>query len=401
MRRRAERARPSASGIVTLPPAPDLGAPAGGAVEVSVVIPSYNYGHFIDECLASIYAQRGVRYEIILVDDGSSDDTAARVARHASRITYLRQDNQGQSAARNTGLAACRGRYIQLLDADDLLGLGSLAARVAALQTRGERAMVVCRNQFFSERGSGSTPRTHGAWGLVERDLLIHLLRLNIAPPHAFLMPRMVLDDIGGFDASYRGAEDYDFVLRACAAGYLPTYCATGLVYYRKHTTSMGATKARNRAYPFDVLVHRKKHQGAYGATLAAALETPAGALALSDGVLHTAGIIDPAVNAAGRAEMVTIAKARLLRFMALAEQAGGTLNGTARLFLARIASRADALQRIADPELTELVASVLRRHHRWPQVAANLLSRFPYASYDDQALLAATLRRFLPVVRR
>ena len=398
MPRSAERARPSAPGIVsvTLPPAPDLVTAADGAVEVSVVIPSYNYGHFIDECLASIYAQRGVRYEIILVDDGSSDDTPARVAPHAARITYLRQDNQGQSAARNTGLAACRGRYIQLLDADDLLGPGSLAARVAALQARGERAMVVCRSQLFSERGIRPTPRTHGAWHLFERDLVTHLLRLNIAPPHAFMMPRTLLDDIGGFDASYRGAEDYDFVLRACGAGYLPTYCATGRVYYRKHTGSMGASKARNRAYPFDVLVHRKKHQAAYGARLAAALETPAGALALSDGVLHTADIIDPAVNAAGRAEMVTIAKARLLRFLALAEQAGGILTGTARLYLARIALRADALQRIGDPELIALVARVLQRHHRWPQVVAGVFGGFPYARYDDRALLAAILKRFL-----
>lgn len=384
---------------VTLPPAPDLVGATGGAVDVSVVIPSFKYGHFIDECLASIYAQRGVRYEIILIDDGSTDDTAVRVAPHASRISYVRQDNRGQSAARNAGLAVCRGRYIQLLDADDLLGPGSLAARVAALQARDERAMVVCRNRFFAQRGSGPTPPTHGSWGLFEHDLLTHLLRLNIAPPHAFLMPRTLVDDIGGFDANYRGAEDYDFFLRACGAGYVPSYCAAGLVYYRKHNGSMGAIKARNRGYPFDVLVHRKKHQGEYGAPLDAALETPAGALALSDGVLSTASIIDPVVNAAGRAEMVAIAKVRLGRFLALVEQGGGAIDGSARLFLARIASRAEAVRRIADPELTGLIREVLNRHHRWPRVVADVLSRFPYQSYDDRALLAANLKRVLPAV--
>ena len=290
---------------MTLPPAPDLVVTTDRAVDVSVVIPSYNYGQFIDECLASVYAQRG----------------------------------------------------------------------------------------------SGATPVTHGAWGLVERDLLTQLLRLNIAPPHAFLIPRSAVEDIGGFDASYRGAEDYDFFLRVCGAGYLPSYCAEGLVYYRKHTSSLGATKARNRGYPFDVLVHRKKHQGAYGALLSAALDTAAGALALSDGVLVTASIIDPAVNATGRAEMVAIAKHRLQRFLVLAEQDGGPLNETARLCLARIASRAVALRQIADPELDDAVKTVLQIHHRWPRAAAGVLSRFPYLSYDDRALLAANLKRILPAV--
>ena len=229
---------------------------------------------------------------------------------------------------------------------------------------------------------------------------MTQMLRLNIAPPHAFLMPRAVLDDIGGFDASYRGAEDYDFFLRACGAGYVPYYCSTGLVYYRRHGASMGAAKAGNRSYPFDVLVHRKKHQGAYGACLNAALETPAGALALSDGVLHTASVIDPAANASGRAEMVMIAKTRLQHFLLLAAEAGGALSKTARLYLARIALRSDALHEMGDPELVALVANVLKRHHRWPHIAADAIRRVPYSCYDDRAVLAAHFKRMLSIWR-
>src|SRR5215210_6468575 len=91
---------------------------------VSVVVPTYNYGRFIGETLDSLRAQTYDEWECVVVDDGSTDDTegvVARVSAADARVRYVRQANQRQAVAKNTGLAESCGRYVQFLDADDLL----------------------------------------------------------------------------------------------------------------------------------------------------------------------------------------------------------------------------------------------------------------------------------------
>src|SRR6266566_518104 len=88
--------------------------------EVSVVIPAFNAGRTITAALQSVFAQTYRRYEVIVVDDGSADDTALRVAEWGSRIQYVRQANGGPGAARNEGIRRARGRLIAFLDADDV-----------------------------------------------------------------------------------------------------------------------------------------------------------------------------------------------------------------------------------------------------------------------------------------
>src|SRR5689334_5736274 len=92
------------------------------APAISVIVPCYNYGHFLPDAIRSIQAQRFSDWECIIVDDGSQDNTqnvAAQLASKDVRITYVHQSNAGLSAARNKGLSLARGKYIQLLDADD------------------------------------------------------------------------------------------------------------------------------------------------------------------------------------------------------------------------------------------------------------------------------------------
>lgn len=379
---------------MALPPAPDLVPPAGGPVDVSFVIPCFNYGRFLDECLASLYHQRGVSFEIIVIDDGSTDETPERIERHLARVTYVRQANQGQSAARNAGLALARGRYVQLLDADDLIGPGSLAARMVVMRASGGRSLVVCRNRLFDGRDANGRVRTCGEWRLFERDLDLHLLRLNVAPLHAFLIPREVFDAVGAFNADYRGVEDYDLFLRAAGAGYGMAFCGRGLVYYRKHAGSVGAAKARNRAYPFDVLVHWRKHTDEYGASLAARLGTPAGSLALLDGVLHTAEVVDPAANPEGHARLLSIADERLAGLKSLASARRAM--PIERLYLARLAQRVAGLTRLGHPDLAEGLAHLVRAASPRRSAWLDVLRALPWRRYDDLALAAATLKRYL-----
>src|SRR3989440_1186714 len=91
---------------------------------VSVIIPTYNYAHFITEAVASVQSQTYSNWEIIVVDDGSTDDTeevVKRIAADERRISYLRQDNARQAAARNNGISHAKGNYFQFLDGDDLI----------------------------------------------------------------------------------------------------------------------------------------------------------------------------------------------------------------------------------------------------------------------------------------
>src|SRR6476646_7317531 len=99
---------------------------------ISVVITTYNYGRFIEQAIGSVLSQEfpAEQVEIVVVDDGSTDDTAERVKKYGSRVRYLQQENRGQAAALNFGFAKARAEIISLLDADDYFLPGKLA-RVA------------------------------------------------------------------------------------------------------------------------------------------------------------------------------------------------------------------------------------------------------------------------------
>ena len=104
---------------------------------ISVVIPTYNYGHFVTEAVDSVLAQTYRHYEVVVVDDGSTDDTRARLAPYGDRIRYIHQENQGLSAARNTGIRAARGGVIGLLDSDDKWHPRKLETQAAFLRLTG------------------------------------------------------------------------------------------------------------------------------------------------------------------------------------------------------------------------------------------------------------------------
>ena len=105
-------------------------------MSISVIIPAYNYAHFLTQTLHSVLRQDtgDVPVEIIVVDDGSTDATADAAQAFGAQIRYIHQQNQGLSAARNTGMRLAQGRALLFLDADDLLMPGVLASQWAALQ---------------------------------------------------------------------------------------------------------------------------------------------------------------------------------------------------------------------------------------------------------------------------
>jgi len=119
------------------------------SADITVLITTYNYGRFIEETIESVLAQDYTpeRLQIVVVDDGSTDDTAERVKRYGSRVEYIRKANGGQASALNLGMAKARGKIIALLDADDLFLPGKLARVAAAFGENAELGMVYHRMQ--------------------------------------------------------------------------------------------------------------------------------------------------------------------------------------------------------------------------------------------------------------
>ena len=119
---------------------------------VSVIIPTFNYGRFIGRCIESVLDQNVPDLEIIVVDDGSTDNTRHVVEQFKNRLHYIFQENAGPSAARNTGIVNCTGEWLLFLDADDLLGPGCdfLSSSVPARESS-DVSISVVRHENIDE----------------------------------------------------------------------------------------------------------------------------------------------------------------------------------------------------------------------------------------------------------
>lgn len=181
-------------------------------VETSVIIPTYNRLSFLTEAVESVLAQSCQFFELIIVDDGSTDETADFVRKVAGNVRYLSQSNRGPSAARNRGIAAAKGRFITFLDSDDLWHPDKLGIQVDFMNAHPE-AMVCYTDEIWIRRGVRVNPRQkhrkHSGW------IFEHCLPLCIVSPSSVLMRRGFFETVGLFDEALPSCEDYDLWLRA------------------------------------------------------------------------------------------------------------------------------------------------------------------------------------------
>jgi glycosyltransferase involved in cell wall biosynthesis len=198
-------------------------------VKVSVVIPTYNRAPMVGEAIASALAQTYERLEVIVVDDGSTDDTAERVGRRRDpRLRYVRREHAGVSSARNAGIAAATGDLVSFLDSDDLWKPEKIETELAALarhpQAGGvfsdlekrEGATVVPsfmrRTRVFSRLLGGRVfPQ---GWLLPSRALYLCLLQEIPIKTPALTVRRRALERVGAFDERWTSSEDWEFLLR-------------------------------------------------------------------------------------------------------------------------------------------------------------------------------------------
>lgn len=203
---------------------------AQGPPLVSVVVPTYNYARFIGETLENLRAQTYGNWECVVVDDGSTDDTAEVVARFAEReprVRYVRQENQRQSVAKNTGLDATTGEYVQFLDADDFIEPLKFERQVEFMETHADADIVYGGVRFFHTERPGE--RLHAMFGENKpwmpevsgsgREILLPLLKQNIMVINAPLLRRSVVEDVGPFDPQLPPVEDWEYWIRCALAG--------------------------------------------------------------------------------------------------------------------------------------------------------------------------------------
>ena len=208
---------------------------------ISVIVPCYNHGRFLREALDSIRAATSRPVEILVVDDGSTDDTGA-VAASTPGAICVRQPNAGLAAARNRGLREARGEYIVFLDADDRFAAGGLDAGAAALDAHPQCAFVYGRCVMMAADGTLMPTRAHPR---IERDHYRELLRENLIwmPAMAMLRRDAVLA-AGGFDPSVNAAADYRLYLRLARTAAVHDHAQT-VAHYRQHGDNMSRDASR------------------------------------------------------------------------------------------------------------------------------------------------------------
>ena len=226
---------------------------------VSVIIPLYNAERYIEQCIHSILQQTWQNMEVIIVDDGSKDNSLIIAQKFESeKVKVLSQTNAGASAARNYGLKLAKGNYIQFMDADDLLSKDKIAAQVTLLE-KNTNHVAVCGTVYFDDGTDPYQSKPGKEWyHQGSDDPVDFLLKLyaggDVMPgyggmiqPNAWLTPRTLIDKAGPWNEFRCPDDDGEFFCRVILAGNGVKYSDEGVNYYRKFTTrhSLSAQKTR------------------------------------------------------------------------------------------------------------------------------------------------------------
>jgi glycosyltransferase involved in cell wall biosynthesis len=217
---------------------------------ISVVIPTFNYGRFIEEAVESVLAQTYTNFEIIVVDDGSVDDTRERLERFGGSIQYIHQTNQGMSAARNVGIERARGDLIAFLDSDDVWHPRKLEIQVPILQARPDIGLLATHLEY----GAG------GSWQLQDVPASLPIRQISLEElvigsrfgTCGVLVRKHCFEVVGTFDAQLRAAEDVEMWIRI-ASRFIIGKIEIPLWRYRLH----GDSTHRNLAL-MDVNIEKK-----------------------------------------------------------------------------------------------------------------------------------------------
>jgi glycosyltransferase involved in cell wall biosynthesis len=231
---------------------------------VSIIIPAYNQGRFLAKAIETALHQTGAETEVVVVNDGSTDNTAevAATFKGHGNFRYIEQANQGLPGARNRGIRESTGTYLCFLDADDFYHPDKVRKQVELLEADPRLAFVYCDVLCVDEAGN-TLP---GQWSVSEAqrvlsgNLFRSLMLGGYFTPHTVMIRKRVLDEVGMFDLELGGNADYELWLRVSGAGHRAYYLNERLAYYRMHGNNMtkdGLRMAETRVAAIRKIIER------------------------------------------------------------------------------------------------------------------------------------------------
>jgi glycosyltransferase involved in cell wall biosynthesis len=207
---------------------------------VSVIIPAYNIAPYIGEALGSLFDQSFRDFEAIVVNDGSTDETEDKIEPYRDRIVYIKQVNRGLAVTRNVALQSARGRYMALLDGDDIWLPETLETLVRLLNAD-RTASVVYPNAFFYGSPNFGGKLYQDVFPASQPVTFERVLKRECCIFSSLLFRREVIDDVGTYDENLdgQGSEDFDLALRMLQAGHRFIFTTEPLVKYRWRQESL------------------------------------------------------------------------------------------------------------------------------------------------------------------
>jgi len=221
--------------------------------KVSVIIPTYNRAGYIEEAIDSVLAQTYKDFEIIVIDDGSTDKTRKVLRKYTGQIRYFPQENQGVAVSRNKGIAVSRGEYVAFLDSDDAWLPKKLERQVAFLEEHPDIALVCGEVFLMDEKGETIHHVPH------DRELPLtfkNLFEQSLIHVPTTMVRRQILEEAGGFDPAVDTSEDYDLWLRIIKK-HRGHYMELPLAKYRLHQDSLMSNLERRLSN--NLMIFRKK----------------------------------------------------------------------------------------------------------------------------------------------
>ena len=203
---------------------------------VSVIIPAYNCDRYIVQAVESILQQEGCAYEIVIIDDGSTDSTEGVLEPYRDRLRYIKQENQGVAAARNHGIAIAKADFVAFLDADDYFLPDKLARQAEILLKRPDLGIVHSGWQRVDSEGNKLLDVR--PWEQIPELDLENWLRWKPVLPSAMMFRREWLQYVNGFDPRFPPAEDTNLVLKLTLKGCKTAWLREITVCYRQHESS-------------------------------------------------------------------------------------------------------------------------------------------------------------------
>lgn len=220
---------------------------------VSIIIPCFNYGNFLHEAIESVLAQTYNNYEILVIDDGSTDDTKTIASKFKNKIKYYYKRNGGDSDARNYGLTKAMGEYIVFLDADNKLDENFLVKTLNFIESNNNIAYVYTQLKYFGLLNGQSK----------FDDYNLEKLKYNNFIDACALIKSYIFHHVK-YDINFKVFQDWDFYLSLSEKGFKGKLLDEPLVYYRKHETSQisklkdGSLSNERNAYIKIFLKHKK-----------------------------------------------------------------------------------------------------------------------------------------------